>query len=409
VQDREFMFRDLPPDSGEWAMFYGGGDNRRVDQGASAGIGYNHGRWFDFYAANLYRVDGKDWLSAWRARTLDRLQAWGFNTVGNWSDETLGSAHRLPYTRSINIAGNYANVASGYDYWGRMPDPFDPRFVQAAEQAVVKATAHVVDDPYLLGYFADNELAWAGQGPQGRWGLATGTLRGDANSPAKQAFIAMLKKKYVDPIKLGNAWNLPLGSWDMLQASGFMPPNPDEAHPAIADDYSAWLREYADTYFRVVAEAIHRHDPHHLFLGGRFAVNTPEAVTACAQYCDVVSFNVYADLPQHGFDAAALQQLDKPVLISEFHFGSDDRGPFGKGVVSVWNEPQRGEAYAKFVAAAAASPDIVGAHWFEYTDQPVTGRLLDGENSHIGLVGITDIPFGGFVEAVRAANNAVGY
>ena len=409
VQGREFMFRDLPPDSGEWAPFYGGGDNRRVDQGASAGIGYNHGRWFDFYAANLYRVDGQDWLSAWRARTLDRLQAWGFNTVGNWSDEALGSAHRLPYTRSINIAGNYANVASGYDYWGRMPDPFDPRFVQATEQAVAKETANVVDDPYLLGYFADNELAWAGQGPQGRWGLAIGTLRGDANSPAKQAFIAMLKKKYADPIKLGNAWNLPLGSWDMLQASGFVPPNPDEAHPAIAEDYSAWLREYADTYFRVVAAAIHRHDPHHLFLGGRFAVNTPEAVAACAQYCDVVSFNVYADLPQHGFDAAAMHQLDKPVLISEFHFGSDDRGPFGKGVVSVWNEPQRGEAYAKFIAAAAADPDIVGAHWFEYTDQPVTGRLLDGENSHIGLVGITDIPFGGFVEAVRAANNAVGY
>ena len=409
VQDREFMFRDLPPDSGEWAAFHGGDDNRRVDQGASAGIGYNHGHWFDFYAANLYRVDGKDWLSAWRARTLDRLQAWGFNTVGNWSDEALGSAHRLPYTRSINIAGNYANVASGYDYWGRMPDPFDPRFVQAAEQAVVKATAHVVDDPYLLGYFADNELAWAGQGPQGRWGLATGTLRGDANSPAKQAFIAILKKKYVDPIKLGNAWNLPLGSWEMLQASGFVPPNPDEAHPAIAEDYSAWLCEYADTYFHVVAAAIHRHDPHHLFLGGRFAVNTPEAVAACAQYCDVVSFNVYADLPQHGFDEAAMQKLDKPVLIGEFHFGSDDRGPFGKGVVSVWNEPQRGEAYAKFIAAAAAAPDIVGAHWFQYTDQPVTGRLLDGENSHIGLVGITDIPFGGFVEAVRAANNAADH
>jgi hypothetical protein len=407
VQGREFMFPDLPPASGEWAAFYGSGDNRNKDQGASQGIGYNHGRWFDFYAANLYRIDGKDWLDAWRTRTLDRLQAWGFNTIGNWSDEALGSAHRLPYTRSINIAGNYANVASGYDYWGRMPDPFDPRFVQATEQAVVKATANVVDDPYLLGYFADNELAWAGQGPQGRWGLATGTLRGDANSPAKQAFIAMLKKKYVDPIKLGNAWNLPLGSWDTLQAPGFVPPNPDEAHPAIAEDYSAWLREYADTYFRVVAEAIHRHDPHHLFLGDRFAVNTPEAVAACALYCDVVSFNVYADLPQHGFDAAAMHALDKPVLISEFHFGSDDRGPFGKGVVSVWNEPQRGEAYAKFIAAAAADPNIVGAHWFQYTDQPVTGRLLDGENSHIGLVGITDIPFGGFVEAVRAANDKV--
>lgn len=409
VEGREFMFRDLPPAHGEWAAFYGRGDNRDKDQGASQGIGYDHGRWFDFYAANLYRIDGRNWLDAWRSRTLDRLQAWGFNTIGNWSDDALGRTHRLPYTRSINIDGDYANVSSGYDYWGRMPDPFDPRFVQATEVAVTKASADVRDDPYLLGYFADNELAWAGSGPQGRWGLAIGTLAGDAKSPAKQAFIAMLRKQYVAPETLSAAWGIALGSWDALDVAGFAAPTPNEAHPAIAADYSAWLRRYADTYFRTVGEAIRRHDPHHLFLGGRFAVNTPEAVAACAQYCDVVSFNVYADLPQHGFDAAAMRQLDKPVLISEFHFGSDDRGPFGKGVVSVWNEQQRGEAYAKFIAAAAADPDIVGAHWFQYTDQPVTGRLLDGENSHIGLVGITDIPFGGFVEAVRTANKAVDH
>jgi hypothetical protein len=404
VEGRESMLRDLPPDHGEWSAFYGHGDNRNEGQGASRGIGYNHGRWFDFYAANLYRADGRDWLSAWRTRTLDRLQAWGFNTVGNWSDAALGRAHRLPYTRSINIAGDYANVSSGYDYWGRMPDPFDPRFVQATERAVAKASADVRDDPWLLGYFADNELAWAGSGPQGRWGLALGTLAGGADSPAKQAFIAMLRKQYATPGTLSAAWGIALGSWDALNATGFAAPAPDEAHPAIARDYSAWLRRYADTYFRTVAEAIHRHDPHHLFLGGRFVVNTPEAVAACAAYCDVVSFNVYADLPQHGFDAAAMHALDKPVLVSEFHFGSDDRGPFGKGVVSMWNEQQRGEAYAKFIAAAANDPDIVGAHWFQYADQPVTGRLLDGENSHIGLVGITDIPFGGFVDVVRGAN-----
>jgi hypothetical protein len=407
VEGREFMFNDLPAHNGEWAAFYGNGDSRQPDRGASQGIGYNHGRWFDFYAANLYRVDGKNWLDAWRKRTLARLQDWGFNTVGNWSDDVLGRAHRLPYTRPINIAGDYANVASGFDYWGRMPDPFDPRFVQAAETAVTRATADVHDDPWLLGYFADNELAWAGGGPQGHWGLAVGTLHGDARSPAKQAFIAMLRAKYAVPETLAAAWGISLTSWDALNVTDFAAPAPDEAHPAIAADYSTWLRKYADTYFRVVAEAIRRHDTHHLFLGGRFAVNTPEAVGACAQYCDVVSFNVYADLPQHGFDAAAMQRLDKPVLIGEFHFGSDDRGPFGKGVVSVWNEQQRGEAYARFIAAAAGDPDIVGAHWFEYVDQPVTGRLLDGENSHIGLVGITDIPFGGFVDAVREANRRV--
>jgi hypothetical protein len=63
------------------------------------------------------------------------------------------------------------------------------------------------------------------------------------------------------------------------------------------------------------------------------------------------------------------------------------------------------------VAALPAVPrrggeraEIVGAHWFQYLDQPVTGRLLDGENGHIGLVGITDVPFTSFVEAVRKGN-----
>ena len=407
VQGREFMFRDLPPDRAPWSAFYGTGDSRRAEQGASAGIGDNHGRWFDFYAANLYRVYGKDWRAAWRRRTLDRLQDWGFNTIGNWSAAALGQAHRLAYTRSINIAGDYANVASGLDYWGRMPDPFDPRFVQATEAAVAKATAGGRDDRCLLGYFADNELAWAGIGPAGRWGLALGTLAGEPASPAKQAFIAALKKEYVSPETLAAAWGIALTSWEALDAAGFRAPLPGEAHPSIARDYSAWLRHYADTYFRTVAAAIRRHDPHHLFLGGRFAVNTPEAVAACAEYCDVVSFNVYADLPQHGFDAAVMARFDKPVLISEFHFGSTDRGPFGQGVVAVASEAERGPAYARFVAAAADDPQIVGVHWFQYADQPVTGRLLDGENSHVGLVGITDIPFGGFVEAVRAANRVV--
>jgi hypothetical protein len=404
VEGREWLFRDLPPMKAPWQAFYGEGDSRQPDASSRSGIRYDHGRWFDFYGANLYRVDGDHALQAWRARALGRLRDWGFNTIGNWSDPALAVAHRLPYTRSINIAGDYANVSSGYDYWGRMPDPFDPRFVQATKAAVAKATSGVRDDPWLLGYSADNELAWAGTGPQGRWGLAIGSLRGDARSPAKQAFIALLKKKYVDPIALGAAWGIALSDWASLDITGFAAPVPTEAHPAIADDYSAWLRAYAEAYFRTVAEAIHRRDPHHLFLGGRFAVRTPEAVAACARYCDVLSFNVYADLPQHGLDLAALHALDRPLLISEFNFGSDDRGPFGKGVVPVWNEGERGPAYARFVAAAASDPAIVGAHWFQYTDQPAAGRLLDGENSHMGLVGITDIPFAGFVEAVRTAN-----
>jgi hypothetical protein len=409
IEGREFMFRDLPRDSGRWAPFYGSSGKTGGDQTASTGIAYHQGKWFDYYSANLFLADGRHWRQAWRTRTIERLDDWGFNTLGNWSDDALSQMHRMAYTRSVNIAGVFGNVSSGYDYWGRMPDPFDPRFAQAADAAAAQAAKEVHDDPWMLGYFADNELAWAGQGPQGRWGLAQGTLRGEARSPAKQAFIAELKKKYGTPAKLAAAWGISLDSWDALDATNFAAPNPDEAHAAIADDYSAWLRTYADQYFRTVAQAIHKHDPHHLFLGGRFAVHTPEAVASCAQFCDVVSFNGYADVPEHAFDAAAFAKLDKPALITEFHFGSDDRGPFGKGVVPVWNEQQRGEAYAHYVADAVANPSIVGVHWFQYVDQPVTGRVLDGENAHIGLVAITDRPFTHFVEAVRAANRKTGY
>jgi hypothetical protein len=289
-----------------------------------------------------------------------------------------------------------------------MPDPFDPRFAEAARNAVAKATKGHADDPWLLGYFADNELAWAGRGPQGRWALATGTLAQGPDSPAKQAFLAFLKKTHGDAASFAKAWGVHAASWDEVAATGFSAPDPHEAHPAIAADYIAFLRQYADQYFRTVAGALKKADPHHLFLGGRLAVRTPEVEEASARYADVTSINTYTDLPEHGFDVAAFRKLDKPVLITEFHFGSADRGPFGNGAAAVASEEERGRAYARFVDAAVASGVIVGTHWFQYVDQPVTGRILDGENAHIGLVGITDIPFGSFTRAVTEANARAG-
>ncbi|HEV7776154.1 MAG TPA: beta-agarase [Luteibacter sp.] len=403
VEGREYMFTGLPKADGAFAAFYGSADSRS-DQGSQRDNGLNHGRWFDFYAANLYRAFGTDWANAWRQRTLDRLTSWSFNTLGNWSDPALPQAGRIAYTVPVLIAGDYNTVSTGYDYWGRMPDPFDPRFVDATRKAVAVATKRVRDDPWLLGYFADNELAWAGMGPQGRWALAVGSLKQGPQSPAKQAFVAQLRQKYGDAGKLAVAWGVSIASWEQLLAADFAAPEPSEAKPAIVDDYVAFLRLYADTYFHTVADELKRADPHHLFLGGRLAVRTPEVEAACAQWCDVVSINMYTDLPEHGFDVAAFRKLDKPVLISEFHFGSADRGPFGSGVAAVASEGERGKAYAKFVDAATASGVVVGTHWFEYVDQPVTGRVLDGENSHIGLVGITDVPFGDFVRDVRAVN-----
>ncbi|QYN02846.1 beta-galactosidase [Pseudomonas protegens] len=434
VAGREWMFGALPKDDEPLAAYYGEGDNRGGN-GADQGRGYGSGRWYDFYQANLQRTYGKpctaDSATAqqapadtspapqatpcvapafdqkrWVGHTLDRLQAWGFNTIGNWSAPALGLADRVPYTLPLSIVGDYASISTGSDWWGGMPDPFDPRFAMATERAVAIAARDHRDDPWLIGYFADNELAWAGPGDdaKSRYALAYGTLRLTTDVPAKRAFLKQLRDKYRNQAGLSKAWGIDLPAWELMEDPGFVPPLPSPEHPEIEADFKYFQKVFADTYFKTISDSLKWHAPNHLLLGGRFAVSNPEAVASCAQYCDVLSFNMYTLKPQDGQDFAYLRSLDKPVLVTEFNFGSRDRGPFWGGVTELAREEDRGPAYANFLKQAVSEPSIVGVHWFQYLDQPVTGRLLDGENGHFGLVGITDVPFQGFVDSVRKSN-----
>ncbi|MGE8187621.1 beta-agarase [Pseudomonas sp. NPDC086278] len=477
VAGRESMFESLPKPDEPLASHFGDGDNRGGN-GADQGRGYNAGRWYDFYGANLQRLYGEpcapgsetkagvaeaakaDAAQAavekateqpvvpataeagvaeaakagaaeatvanaaehkpaqpctavvdeqrWAGHTLDRLQAWGFNTVGNWSDPALGNAGRVPYTMPLSIVGDYASISTGTDWWGGMPDPFDPRFAMATERAVAIAARDHRDDPWLIGYFADNELAWAGPGddPKARYALAYGTLKMTTDVPAKRAFLKQLRDKYRNQAGLSKAWGIDLPAWELMEDPGFVPPLPSADHPEIEADFKYFQKVFADTYFKTISDSLKWHAPNQLLLGGRFAISTPEAVESCARYCDVLSFNLYTLQPQDGYDFAKLRALDKPVLITEFNFGSTDRGPFWGGVTQLAKEEDRGPAYANFLKQAISEPSIVGVHWFQYLDQPVTGRLLDGENGHFGLVGITDLPFQGFVDSVRKSNLA---
>jgi len=312
----------------------------------------------------------------------------------------------VPYTLPLSIVGDYTSISTGSDWWGGMPDPFDPRFAMATERAVAIAARDHRDDPWLIGYYADNELAWAGPGddPKSRYALAYGTLKMTTDVPAKRAFLKQLRDKYRNQAGLSKAWGIDLPAWELMEDPGFVPPLPNPEHPEIEADFKYFQKVFADTYFKTISDSLKWHAPNQLLLGGRFAISTPEAVASCAQYCDVLSFNMYTLKPQDGYDFAALGALDKPVMITEFNFGSTDRGPFWGGVTQLTKEEDRGPAYANFLKQALSEPSIVGVHWFQYLDQPVTGRLLDGENGHFGLVGVTDLPYQGFVETVRKSN-----
>jgi agarase len=45
---------------------------------------------------------------------------------------------------------------------------------------------------------------------------------------------------------------------------------------------------------------------------------------------------------------------------------------------------------------------MVGTHWFQYQDQPTTGRVYDEENYQIGFVDIADTPYAELVAAARS-------
>jgi agarase len=56
--------------------------------------------------------------------------------------------------------------------------------------------------------------------------------------------------------------------------------------------------------------------------------------------------------------------------------------------------------YVDYLTSVLKNPALVGCHWFQYVDEPLTGRYYDGENYNIGFVSVTDTPY---PEMVRAA------
>lgn len=354
----------------------------------------------DFFSANLQRKYGDDFKKAWYDRTYDRLRSWGFNTIGAFSSWDTLKNGKVPYTATVWVGGRHARVTTGEEQVRAMHDPFDPQFAIDVDRAVQAQASRIKDDPYCIGYFVGNEEHWGHfrAGDTAHYTLITAALKSKASeSPAKRAFLGKLEAKYGDIAKLNAAWGTSYPDWAALAA----PINLKAPFTkGMLADFSELLKSYAEAYFRIVQEAIRKADPNHLYLGCRFAGYSPEVLEAAAKYSDVLSFNIYR-LKIDPKEWSVLDPYDKPVVIGEFHFGAVDRGVFDVGLIGVADQAGRARAYQQYVRSVLEHPKFVGAHWFQYADQPTTGRPMDGENGNVGFVSITDTPYPELIESAR--------
>ncbi len=346
------------------------------------------------YMANLFRKYGDSWHEDFVSTAHRRMEAWGLNTIGNWSEPKVIKAKRTPYVLAVHYERPVLSMGKTY-FQASLPDLYDPQFTQQLRQAVATVAADSAEDPWCIGYFVDNEMPF-----KSTQQIAEEIIRASPEAQTKKAFLQRLMKQYADVSALNKKWGTSFSLWeDFLQQTKL--PKGD----GFREDARSFAIEYLDHYYALCKAAVKELAPNKLYLGSRMNQYFKEVFEACAAHADVVSINLY------DFSPVTLPQLDfagdKPILIGEFHFGTlTEQGVWGPGLAQAKNVGHAARLLERYVDDCLANPRIVGAHWFQFSDQPVSGRG-DGENFRVGFVNIVDIPYAPMVQASRALGERI--
>jgi len=350
----------------------------------------------NFHTANLIRAFGENWHDQWTDITRRRLIEWNVNSVGNWSDMEFTRKAKIPYVVPLQDF-----PVTDKRIFRDFPDVFSPEY---EEKAVVFAEQlHAIkDDPYLIGYFMNNEPGWA---YVATINLAETMLEKDESFVTKDKLVDFLRKRYGNDVAAFNtAWKSDFKSFDALH-------KPVKAAASLSEAASADLEEFSvlmlERYVEVPVLATKAIDPNHLNMGMRWASSAlqEEWRFAGTQYLDVFSMNAYTDNPYPRIERAA-SMTNQPVLIGEFHHGSMEAGHSAYGSRWTRTEAERGLAYRYYAENAASHPNSIGIHYFSFNDDPVLGRF-DGQNFHQGFVSVAHKPYSDFVEEYARVNDAL--
>lgn len=359
--------------------------------------GFSTRNLFDFGVANLTKAFGEEWHENWSKITARRLIEWNVNTVGNWSDQVFAQKSKTPYVRNME-----SFPTTEKRIFRDFPDVFSTEYQERCNEFAMQL-ASSKDDPYLIGYFMNNEPGWA-YIPE--LNLAERLLVQEDGFASKDTLITFLSEKYnMDIVAFNKAWSSEYADFKELN-------QPIRRAAELSEQANTDLKEFSklmlEEYIRVPAFAAKKIDSKHLNLGIRWASSALKQKWrfAGSKYLDVFSMNNYTDDPTERLDIAAEMSGDMPVLIGEFHHGAMEGGHPTYGARWTKTEADRAIAYRYYAERAASHPNSIGIHYFAFHDDPVLGRF-DGESFHQGFVTMTHRPYTDFVQGYQKANDGL--
>ena len=363
-------------------------------------------------------------VQAWEAETLDRLASWGFNMLMG-ADVVL--RHRgLAHAQTIGVGDPMAALGDEFDITPNLsapctafPNVFHPLFRKWCEYRIRIACERDVDNPWVFGYFIDNELAWWGRGTN-YGGLFDAAMKKNANHHAKRFIRNLLEQKAKGDTAIFNrTWSQTIQSFDDILKLTALPSATDE-QKAIKTEF---LKAAAETYFKNVREAFKAVDPNHLLMGCRFAGlgGCHDVVwETAAKYSDVITWNYYGavdldaeatydDLsakrrPLAEVFGEVYDKIHRPVLITEWSFPALDSGlpcTYGAGQ-RFMTQTERSKATEIFARTMLSMPFLIGYDYFRWVDQPPLGISTPfPENTNYGIINLKGEPYTGLVDLFK--------
>ncbi len=342
-------------------------------------------------------------------KEYDRCKSWGLNAIAA-EPRSPEAAGKMPYTKILYFFnhGKTLPIArnAGIPPWVTFPDVFDPEWVKKCDEYAQAALAPLANDPWLIGYYIDNEPNFSG------WYEVVTHLPQDA--PFRKAFVEVARAYYADkPGQLAKDWKAFGASTadDLLKAEGDAPVLPELA--------AIWQVAVAEQAFGTIDRAAKKADPNHMNLGTRM-INavppSPGVFVVMGKHMDVVSWNLYSlwsdRLLTQIFTLlpAIYEMTKKPILTSEFTFrGGDTRCPNTTGAPpSVPTQGDRAVGYLSYMSAVASLPFHVGVCWYKYGDDGLDlpwGRY--GEDCNFGMVDGYNRPYASLVQTLRLVNGSI--